>query len=80
MHINSAHHKAIRAMLGIIRCTMSRTELDKISKRATPIKWAELSISFTVIKLFNHLDTNIVVKLKDSVNINDRIPRKGKFM
>ena len=59
---------------------MSRNELDKISKRATPAELAHYSITLAVIQLFNHSDTNIAVQLRESGYINDRMPRKGKFI
>jgi hypothetical protein len=78
--LNSAHYRVIRAALGIFRSDMSRSELDKLSKRATPLEWSKYSITSTVIKLFNNSDTNIAILLRDSVYVNDRKPKKGKFL
>ena len=66
--------------MGIFKSTMSRLELDKQTKRATPTEWAQYSIASSVIKLFNRSDTNIACQLRDSVYINDRMPLKGKFL
>jgi hypothetical protein len=78
--INSAHYRALRAVFGDFKNQIKRSELDKMSKRATPTEWAQYSIASTVIKLYNTSDTNIGQALRNSVYINDRLPGRGKFI
>jgi hypothetical protein len=67
-------------VFGDFKFKMKRDELDKLSKRATPVEWANYSIAATVIKLFNSSDCNIANALRSSVYINDRTPGRGKFI
>jgi hypothetical protein len=78
--INSAHYRALRAVYGDFKFKMKRSELDKISKRATPVEWASYAIASTVIKLFNLSDCNVAKALRSSAYINDRMPGRGKFI
>ena len=78
--INSAHYSAFRAAIGFTRYSSSRSEIDKLTKRATPVEWAQYSVALTIIKLFNQSDTNIMQALQEAVYVNDRMPGKGRFV
>ncbi len=79
--LQSAHYRAIRAALRVrdVR-SKSRLELDALSSRATPTQWSNYTIASTVIKLFMFSDTNIANCLREAAYINDRMPRKARFM
>jgi hypothetical protein len=77
--INSGHYRAIRAALKDYK-KRKRSLVDADAKRATPAEWSRYTMASTVIKLFNSSDTNIAKAIRESSYINDRLPRKAKFM
>jgi hypothetical protein len=76
--LNSAHYRALRAVVGFH--VRKRSEIDLMTKRAKPPEWARYSIASTVIKLYNSSDTNIAKTLRSSAYVNDRLPRRAKFI
>lgn len=77
--LNSAHYRALRAALRDFRKKKKRKDLDKISKRATPVQWSRYIVASTVIKLYTSSDTNIAELLRSNAYVNDRMPRKARF-
>ncbi len=78
--INSAHYRALRAILGDHKSKLKQNELDKMSKRIPPVEWAQYSIASKTIKLFNSSDMDIGRSLRNTVYVNDRMPGRGKFI
>ncbi len=78
--LNSAHYCCLRATLGDYKASISRPELDRITKRATPLEWAKYAIASTIIKLYNRSDTDIANLIKASAYVNDRVPLRAKFI
>jgi hypothetical protein len=78
--INSAHYRAIRVVTRDFKRRRKRRDLDKETQRATPCEWARYAIASTVIKLYNSSDAHIADVIRSSAYINDRMPRKAKFI
>jgi hypothetical protein len=79
-HLNSTHYAALRIVIGDYMKTMSRADIDHQTKRATPSEWARYSITSTVIKLYNESETTITKLLRSTAYVNDRLPRRAKFI
>ncbi len=78
--LNAAHYRALRACLRDYKKRKSKLELNLESKRATPAEWGMYSIASTVIKLYNGSTTNISNLIRRSAYVNDRLPRRAKFI
>ncbi len=78
--LNSTHYAAMRMVIGDYMRNLSRTDIDNMTKRATPAEWAKYSITSTVIKLYNESQTNIAQIIRNSAYVNDRLPRRAKFI
>jgi hypothetical protein len=70
----------LRATIGDFKASISRAELDRITKRATPLEWAKYSIASTVIKLYNRSNTDMAGIIRTSAYVNDRVPLRAKFI
>jgi hypothetical protein len=78
--LNSVHYRALRMLLGDFRNVMKRDEIDSITKRATPIEWANYCITSTVIWLYNQSYTRIANELRSAAYVNDRLPYRARFI
>jgi hypothetical protein len=78
--LNAAHYRALRACLKDYKRRRSKRDLNLESKRATPAEWGMYSVVSTVIKLYNSSNTNISNLIRQSAYVNDRLPRRAKFI
>jgi len=74
------HYRALRAAVRDYKCTMSRSTLNEISGRATPKQWSRYITTSTAIKIINNQSTRIAVDLHEAAYINDRLPKRAKFI
>jgi len=78
VRLRSQHYRALRAAVCDFRKRISRQDLDRICKRATPRQWSYYITSKMAIKLFKS-DTRIAQDLRDAAYVNDRMPKRATF-
>jgi hypothetical protein len=78
--LNSTHYACLRIVIGDHKRAISRRDIDSMTKRATPTEWAKYSIASMVIHLYNNSDTLVANLLRAAAFVNDRLPRRAKFM
>jgi len=66
--------------IGDYRQEIPKATLNQISGRATPRQWSKYITSLMAIKLIDNYCIRISKDLKDSLYINDRLPKRGKFI
>jgi len=78
--LNRAHYKALRAAFKDRSCEMHKDDLNRLSKRATPLQWAKYSTTSCAIKLLRKAETPLAIQMKNKMYVNDRKPHRGKFI
>jgi len=74
--LNSLHYRVLRVILKDYNNTISRSEIDRVIKRATPRQWSYYTTSKLAINLMNGT-TPLGRKLKSKCYVNDRNPGRG---
>ncbi len=78
--LNSAHYRALRAVLKDFKKRKKRSVIDKESGRATPSQWGSYILASTSVKLYTASDTRIAKLLRETAYVNDRLPFRPKFI
>jgi len=79
--IRLAHYKALRVLLFDFEKKKSRSDQNKLSKRATPAEWSHYTQANLVIKCLNSQtgSRNLREKLNETIFTTRTQPHTGKF-